>query len=79
MQRKHKKQAEKRNELKANFEKEKKLPGADVKALVGEYLGLMGHNVVISSMIGRNTDLQDSQDPKNVVDNINEHINTNRY
>ena len=65
---KHRKQADKRMELKINFQNAKKMDGADIKELVGEFMSIMGHNVITSTMIGRSTDLTESQDPNNIVE-----------
>ena len=54
------------------------MAGADIKELVGEFLSIMGHNVITSTMIGRNTDLQESQDLNNIVEEDDD-INTSNW
>ena len=54
------------------------MTGADIKELVGEFLSIMGHNVITSTMIGRNTDLQESQDLNNIVEEDDD-INTSNW
>ena len=68
----HKTMAKKRNDLKTNYEKAKKMRGVDMNELVGEYLSIMGHNVISATMVGRLTDLTDSQDPNNIIENDEE-------
>ena len=65
---KHRKQSVKRMELKINFQNAKKMDGADIKELVCEFMSIMGHNVITSTMIGRSTDLKESQDSNNIVE-----------
>ena len=65
---KHRQRAEQRRELIFNFQEAKKRGGADIKKLVGEYMAIMGQNVITSTMIGRTTDLQESQDLNNVIE-----------
>ena len=52
---KHKKNAKKRQNLKENFANAKDMDGIDIQELIGEFLSAMGHNVVSSTLIGRNT------------------------
>ena len=58
---KHKKMAHKRFDLKKSYENAKIAKNVNIKQLVGEYLSIMGHNIVSSTMIGRLTDIQYSQ------------------
>ena len=76
---KHRTQADKRKELKSNFAKDKTMAGADIKELVGEFLSIMGHNVITSTMIGRKTDVQESQDPHNIVGEDDDDVNTSNW
>ena len=55
------------------------MAGADIKELVGEFLSIMGHNVITSTMIGRNTDVQESQDPHNIVGEDDDVVNTSNW
>ena len=64
---KYRKNKKKRTNLKINFEKAKRMRGVNLPKLVGEYLSVMGHNVITATMIGRNTELSDSQDPNHVI------------
>ena len=65
---KHKRQAGKRLQLKRNFETAKRLRGADIKSLVGEYLSIMGYNVVSSTMYDRTTDIPISSNRENIIE-----------
>ena len=58
----------KHTNLKKNFEKAKKLKNVDITKIVGEYLSVMGHNVISSTLVGRSTDLSNSQDPNHIID-----------
>ena len=60
--------ATKRTNIKTNYENARGMNGADRQELVSEFLSHMGHNVVSSTLVGRNTDLRDSQDPNNVIE-----------
>ena len=65
---KHKQKQLKRLNLKKNYEKAKGMRNVDITKLVGEYLSVMGHNVISSTLVGRKTDLRDSQDPNNIIE-----------
>ena len=65
---KHRQNKKKRTNLKKNFEKAKQLKNVDIIKLVGEYLSVMGHNVISSTLVGRSTDLSNSQDPNHIID-----------
>ena len=52
---KHKRLAGKRLQLKKNFEAAKSMGGAAKS--IGEYLSIMGYNVISSTMIDRTTDV----------------------
>ena len=67
---KHKTNVKKRTNLKQNYQNAKAMEGADRQELVGEFLSNMGHNVVSSTLVGRKTDLRDSQDPNNMIDSV---------
>ena len=47
--------------------KARQLRGADRTKLVGEFLSIMGHNFITSTMTGRNTDFEYSENPNNVI------------
>ena len=67
-------QAKKRHQLKENYMKARQMRGADRSKLVGEFLCIMGHNVITSTMIGRNTNLEYSEDPNNVIEENSNNI-----
>ena len=67
-------QAKKRHQLKENYMKARQMRGADRSKLVGEFLSIMGHNVITSTMIGRNTNLEYSEDPNNVIEENSNNI-----
>ena len=66
---KHQTMSKRRHNLKSNYEKAKKMRNVNIHELVGEYLSIMGHNVISATMVGRLTDLSNSQDPNNVIEN----------
>ena len=76
---KHKTQAQKRKEIKHAYNEDKKKRGVDTGDLIGEFLSVMGHNVITSTMIGRNTDLTESQDINNIVNTSQEATNTSNW
>ena len=47
--------------------------------MIGEFFSVMGHNVITSTMIGRNTDLTESQDINNIVNTSQEATNTSNW
>ena len=65
---KHKVMAQKRFDLKESYEKAKQMNNVNKSELIGEYLSIMGHNIISSTMIGRLTDLAESQG-SNINDN----------
>ena len=65
---KHRNKAEKRLNLKQNYEKAKTMRNVNMSQLVGEYLSIMGHNVISATLVGRITDVQDSQDPNHIIE-----------
>ena len=60
--------AQKRLEIKVNFDNARKLPGANMEELILKYLSIMGHNVVKSSMVGSLQDTKVLKDPNNVIE-----------
>ena len=67
-QKKHRTKADKRVNLKTNYEKAKTMRNVNLKKLIGEYLSTMGHNVISSTLVGSLTDQQQSQDPNNIIE-----------
>ena len=60
---KQKKLAEKKNNLKENYEREREIDGINKDELLGDFLSAMGHNVASSTPVGRVTDQKVSEDP----------------
>ena len=60
--------AQKRLDIKLNFDNARKLPGANMEELILKYLSIMGHNVVNPSMVGSLQDNKVSKDPNNVIE-----------
>ena len=69
---KHKTMADTRSDLKVNYQKARKMRNVNVAELVGEYLSIMGHNVISATMVGRLTDVQESQSTSDPNENEDE-------
>ena len=65
---KHRNMRNKRIKLKQNYEKAKKMKNVNVSKIIGEYLSIMGHNVISSTLVGSLTDQKESQNPNNVIE-----------